>query len=122
MRVLLVDDEQELVTTLAERLSLRDIDADWATNWQDAMKMAEEQIYDLAVLDMKMPQMSGLQLKAELHKKYPAMRFIFLTGHGSEDDFAAGSSEAGAENYLIKPVNIQELVAKINAAFSGKEA
>jgi DNA-binding response OmpR family regulator len=122
MRVLLVDDEEELVVTLAERLSLREIDADWAVSGEDALHMAAEKHYDLAVLDMKMPKMSGLQLKAELEKRYPEMHFIFLTGHGSEEDFEAGASEAGEGYYLIKPVNIQELVAKINAAFGAGEA
>jgi len=117
MKVLLVDDEEELVVTLAERLSIRDIDADWALSGEDALRMAEAKRYDLAVLDMKMPKMNGLQLKVELHKRFPAMRFIFLTGHGSEEDFEAGASEAGDEYYLIKPVNIQELTAKIHASF-----
>ena len=121
MRVLLVDDEEELVVTLAERLSLRDIDADWALSGEEALKMAAATHYDLAVLDMKMPKMNGLQLKAELQQLFPAMHFIFLTGHGSEEDFEAGSSQAGADNYLIKPVNIMQLMATINAAFSGKE-
>lgn len=122
MRVLLVDDEEELVVTLAERLSLREIDADWAVSGEDALRMAAEKHYDLAVLDMKMPKMNGLQLKAELEKRFPAMHFIFLTGHGSEEDFEAGASEAGEGYYLIKPVNIQELMAKINAAFGTGEA
>ncbi|NCC76947.1 response regulator [Desulfobulbus propionicus] len=121
MRVLLVDDEEELVVTLAERLSLRDIEADWALSGEDALRMAAETQYDLAVLDMKMPKMNGLQLKAELEKLYPRMHFIFLTGHGSEEDFEAGASQAGEGYYLIKPVNIQELVAKINAAFGAGE-
>lgn len=121
MKVLLVDDEEELVVTLAERLSLRDIEADWALCGEDALRLAAERPYDLAVLDMKMPKMNGLQLKAELQKLSPAMRFIFLTGHGSEEDFEAVASEAGADNYLIKPVNIQELVAKIHAAFDAGE-
>ena len=117
MNVLLVDDEEELVVTLAERLSIRDIDADWALSGEDALRMAADKRYDLAVLDMKMPKMNGLQLKVELQKQWPEMRFIFLTGHGSEEDFEAGASEAGDEYYLIKPVNIQELTAKIHASF-----
>ena len=122
MKVLLVDDEEELVVTLAERLSIRDIDADWALSGVDALRMAADKRYDLAVLVMKKPKMNGLQLKVELQKQWPAMRFIFLTGHGSEEDFEAGASEAGDEYYLIKPVNIQELVAKIHASFDAGEA
>lgn len=122
MKVLLVDDEEELVVTLAERLSLRGIDAAWALSGEEALRLAATEPYDLAVLDMKMPKMNGLQLKAELQKKWPRMHFIFLTGHGSEEDFEAGASEAGADYYLIKPVNIQELVAKIHASLDAAGA
>jgi len=115
MRVLLVDDEEELVTTLAERLSLRGIDADWATSGERAMNLAKTQTYDIAVLDVKIPRISGIRLKCELAKLNSRMRFIFVTGHGSEDDFRAGAAEAGAEYYLAKPVNIDILIQKMNA-------
>jgi DNA-binding response OmpR family regulator len=113
MRILLVDDEKELVSTLAERLSLRGIEADWVTCWEDALKSVEAEKYELAVLDVKIPRMSGIQLKKKLHEKCPDMKFIFMTGHGSEADFRAGSAEAGAGNYLAKPVNIDDLIKKM---------
>lgn len=113
MRVLLVDDEEEFVTTLAERLALRDFAVEYATKAADALALAERQVFDVAVLDMKMPGMGGLQLRELLEKKYPRMKFIFLTGHGSEDDWRAGSSGAG---YLIKPVDINTLIQKMNEA------
>ena len=90
MRILLVDDEQELVSTLAERLSMRGIDADWVASGEEALKQVEEKFYDLAVLDVKMPKMGGIRLKQILDDKYPNMKFIFLTGHGSESDFQQG--------------------------------
>lgn len=114
MRVLLVDDEEEFVTTLAERMSFREIDADWATSAEDALKLVETSTYDIALLDVKMPRISGLELKKRLVEKCPDMKFIFLTGHGSEDDFVAGTTEAGAAFYLVKPVNIETLVRKMN--------
>ncbi|GBC61242.1 response regulator [Desulfonema ishimotonii] len=116
MHILLVDDEKELVATLAERLSMRGIEADWATTGEEALAYAASRTYDLALLDIKMPRMGGLELKKKLHTLHPEMKFIFLTGHGSEEDFVTGASEAGADNYLIKPVNIQTLIAKISKA------
>lgn len=113
LRVLLVDDEDELVETLAERLILRDIDARWATNAEDALDMVENEIFDLAVLDVKMPGISGITLKKQLERKIPEMKFIFMTGHGSEADFHAGSREAGSDYYLVKPVNIDDLIKKM---------
>ncbi|MEK6201672.1 MAG: response regulator [Desulfobulbaceae bacterium] len=113
MKILLVDDEQELVSTLAERLSIRGIDADWVTSGEDAMEKIQVTTYDLAVLDMKMPRMSGLELRKKIQEIKPQMRYLFMTGHGSAEDFYSASSEEGADCYLVKPVNIDVLIAKI---------
>ncbi len=113
MRVILIDDEEELVSTLAERLSFRGIDADWATSGRQALEKIAEISYDIAVVDIKMPQIGGIELKRMMSKKYPHMKFIFMTGHGSEEDFITGTEEAGAEYYLVKPVDIEELTEKL---------
>jgi DNA-binding response OmpR family regulator len=119
MRVLLVDDEKELVTTLAERLSYRGIDAEWATNAEDALKLADAKTYDIALLDVKMPRISGIELKKRLKSKHTGMKFIFLTGHGSEDDFRAGTAETGTAYYLVKPIKIEALIEKMNEILRG---
>ncbi|OPX37456.1 MAG: response regulator [Desulfobacteraceae bacterium 4484_190.2] len=113
MKILLVDDEEELVSTLAERLSFREIDADWVTSCEDALKKVETEKYDIAVLDVKIPRISGIELGRRLKEKDPEMRFIFMTGHASDDDFRAGSAEVGADYYLVKPVNIELLIEKM---------
>jgi len=118
IKVLLVDDEAELVETLAERLILRDIPADWATGAEEALCRADKNSYDIAVLDVKMPGVSGITLKKLMEQKNPRMKFIFMTGHGSEADFHAGSQEAGSEYYLVKPVNIDDLIKKMNEVIS----
>ncbi|MBC16915.1 Histidine kinase [Pseudodesulfovibrio profundus] len=112
MKILLVDDEVELVSAMAERLSFRGIDADWTDNGEDAMRMAAENEYAVAVLDMKMPKISGLELQEKLSGAHPNMHFIFLSGHGSESDFKAGCA-AGC-NYLIKPIDLEKLLEKIH--------
>jgi len=114
VKILLVDDEQELVSALAERLSFRDIDADFAVTGEEAMEKVGANAYDLAVLDVKMPKISGIKLQKELAKIRPEMRFIFMTGHGSEEDFNAGSEKSAA--YLVKPVKIEDLIAKMREA------
>ena len=78
MRVLLVDDEEELVSALAERLLMRDIDAEWFTTGTDALQRVEAGCFDLAVLDMKMPKISGLALREKLHAKCPDHEIYFL--------------------------------------------
>jgi DNA-binding response OmpR family regulator len=117
MRVLLVDDEMELASTLAERLSMRGIDADWAASAEAALALVNENRYDLAVLDVKIPKMSGIHLKKEIEAIQPSMHFIFMTGHGSEKDFQEGAAEAGAGYYLVKPVKIEVLMEKMNEIF-----
>jgi DNA-binding response OmpR family regulator len=114
MRVLLVDDEEELVSTLAERLTMRGIDASWVTSCNAAIDLIEHEDYDVAVLDVKLPKMSGLELKRRLQIRRPNLKFIFLTGHGSETDYQEGSAEAGDPYYLVKPVQIEYLVEKLN--------
>ncbi|MDY6951272.1 MAG: response regulator [Thermodesulfobacteriota bacterium] len=116
MKVLLVDDEVELVSALAERLSLRGIEADWASTCDDALKQVESKTFDIAVLDVKMPKISGLELKRKLQGKCPHMKFIFVTGHGSEDYFRAALKEAGTAYYLVKPLQIETLIDKMNQA------
>jgi len=116
----LVDDEQELVSTLAERLAIRGIDADWVASGEEALERAETVLYDLAVLDIKIPRISGLSLRKKLKEKNPNMQFIFMTGHGSEDDFKAASIEAGPEFYLVKPVDITTLIEKMKTALQAK--
>jgi DNA-binding response OmpR family regulator len=114
MKVLLVDDEEELVSTMAERLSLRGIDADWSTSAEDALRKLETCRYDVAVLDVKIPRINGIELKKQMERKCSHTKFILLTGHGSDADFRAGSAEAGAEFYLVKPVNIEDLIQKMD--------
>jgi len=116
MKVLLVDDEKKFVSSLAERLSIRGIEADWVTTGDEALSRAEKENYDIAVLDVKMPCMSGIELKKKLEKIDPNMKFIMVTGHGSEEDYNIGSREASS--YIIKPFKIETLIEKIKQALN----
>ncbi|WP_462324964.1 response regulator [Desulfoplanes sp.] len=120
MYILLVDDEEELVSTLAERLGFRGIRAEWATSAEKALELAQTKDFDIAVLDVKMPRISGLELMGMLKEKVPELRFIFLTGHGSEADFRQGC-EGGACFYLMKPLQLEALVEKLEEAMAGKK-
>lgn len=121
MKVLLVDDEPELVSTLSERLTLRGIEADWTSSVDEVFRMLETKSYDLAVLDVKMPKIGGLELMKLLRDRRPEMKFIFLTGHGSENDFRACIAEQGVTHYLVKPLNIDVLVEKMNEVMNKEE-
>jgi DNA-binding response OmpR family regulator len=122
MRILLVDDEVELVSALAERLELRGIEVAWASSGKDALALAETLSFDLAVLDVKMPGMGGLALKERLTARHPDLKFIFLTAYGSDQDFNCVASDIGSRCYLVKPIDIEELIAAIKALLDkGKE-
>lgn len=108
MRVLLVDDEMELVSALAERLGFRGVEADFATTAEEALKLVRAKTYDIAVLDVKMPGMGGLELQQHIHGIQPDLLSVFVTGHGSAHDFEAGTERASA--YLVKPVSIDDLL------------
>jgi len=115
LKVLLVDDEKEMVTALAERLSLRDVDAEWVTCGKDAIALLGEKHFDVLVLDVKMPGMGGLETMEEIQKVKPESKIIFLTGHGSTSDREA-CEEAGAFSYLMKPVDIDVLIQELKGA------
>lgn len=115
MKVLLVDDEKEMVTALAERLALRDVDAQWVTSGKDAIEMLGENHFDVLVLDVKMPGIGGLETMEEIRKIKPESKIIFLTGHGSTADREA-CEKAGASSYLMKPVDIEVLIEELKNA------
>ncbi len=108
MKVLLVDDEKKFAMMLSKRLALRGIDVDYVYTGEEALVMVENSRYDVAILDVKMPGIGGIELKRKLSGLAPGMKFIFLTGHGSETDFEIGSAEAAY--YLAKPLQIEKLI------------
>ena len=116
MKVLLVDDEQKFAIMLAKRLALRGIDVDYVFKGEDAIVEVENKKYDVAILDVKMPGIGGIELKRKLSELAPGMKFIFLTGHGSETDFETGSAEAAY--YLTKPLTIEKLIEILNAVMA----
>lgn len=113
MKLLLVDDELDFVSTLAERLEIRGIDVDWAVEPEAAMEKAQSDCYDIAVLDVKMPRVSGIDLKKMIQEKCPDTQYIFLTGHGGEESFREATQETGEQCYLLKPIPFEHLLAKI---------
>ena len=115
IKVLLVDDEQEFVSTLAERLEFRDIETLVAMNGDQALRMIEEHKPPLVVLDVLMPGIGGLDVLKRIKRKHPEIQVILLTGHGSTKDGIKGMHQ-GAFDYLMKPVNIEELISRMNEA------
>jgi len=114
-KVLLVDDEVEFVTTLAERLKLRGIEASIATDGTEALKRIDVDPPQVLVLDVLMPGLGGLAVLDQIRKTDPQIKVILLTGRGSAQEDEQRLPQ-GAFDYLIKPVNIDELIEKMREA------
>ncbi|MBI4859128.1 MAG: response regulator [Candidatus Riflebacteria bacterium] len=118
LTVLVVDDEEELAFALAERLKLRGIDAEACTTSEQALRRIEDSVYDVAILDVKMPGMGGVCLMNRIREKRPSLQVILFSGHGSEQEREEGLG-GGAFDYLVKPFDIEELVQTILTASGG---
>jgi len=120
LRVLLIDDEDEFLKTLAARLQLRDLPSDTATDGVAALEFVSKQVEpDVVVLDLRLPGMDGLEVLRQAKKAYPDIEVIILTGYGTK----AAEAEArklGAFDYLQKPVTIDVLEEKIKSAYRRK--
>jgi DNA-binding NtrC family response regulator len=117
--VLLVDDEEEFVETLAQRLEVRDLDVSTAFNGAEALEQLEEREFDIVVLDLQMPGVDGLQVLREIKDSKPLIEVIMLTGHATVETAIEGM-KLGAFDFLIKPTETEELVEKITRAFGRK--
>lgn len=116
IKVLLVDDEEEFVKTLSERLRMRDVDSDTAFDGEQAIESVTEQEPDVLVLDLKMPGIHGLEVLRWVKRFHPSIQVIILTGHGTERD-EEKARELGAFDYLKKPVETENLMKKIRIAY-----
>jgi DNA-binding response OmpR family regulator len=119
MKVLLVDDEEEFVKTLAERIEMREVKSKVALNGEEALKTMDEDLPDVMVLDLKMPGIDGLEVLRRAKKAYPGVQIIMLTGHGSEKD-EKEARRLGVFEYLQKPVEFEKLMRTITKAYKKK--
>lgn len=119
MKVLIVDNEREFASTLAERMRLRNIEAESVYSGEDALDSVSRFMPDVMILDIQMPSMSGLDVLSQVKAIDPTIEVILLTGHGS---FEAGITgmELGAFDYIVKPVDLILLMEKIKEACKKK--
>lgn len=115
LKILLVDDEVEFVTTLAERLRIRGLQTEIAKDGEEALNIFDSSVFDVVLLDVFMPGMSGFDVLKEIKKRSRNIPVILLTGHGATKEGVEGMS-LGAFDYLMKPIDIEELLDKLNAA------
>lgn len=120
MKVLLVDDEQDFRETLAKRLARRGIEAETAPGGAEALaRLAGAPEIDAVVLDVKMPGMDGIEALKHIAASHPGVAVLMLSGHAHVETAMKGL-ELGAFDYLMKPVDIEELVFKLQDACEHK--
>ncbi len=118
--VLLVDDEIDFVETFSERLVLRDLEISKAFSAQEALQVLEEnKNIEVVILDVKMPEMDGIETLAEIKKRYPLVEVIMLSGHSTVKSAIEGMKQ-GAFDYLMKPCDMDQIIAKVSEAVAKK--
>jgi DNA-binding NtrC family response regulator len=114
-RVLLVDDEEQFLDVLSQRLGTRGIDAETSTSGEEALVKIKNRNFDAIVLDVMMPGIGGIETLKQIRKEYPELQIIMLTGRGSVDK-AVEAMKEGAVDFLEKPADINTLMNKISEA------
>ena len=118
--VLLVDDEVSFVETFSERLELRDFEISKAFSGQAALQVLEEnKNIEVVILDVKMPGMDGIETLAEIKRKNPLVEVMMLSGHADVASAIEGMKQ-GAFDYLMKPVDIDQITTKVAEAVAKK--
>ncbi len=118
-KVLMVDDEEEFIKTLDERVKMRNLDSNVAFSGEEALEILEKEAPDVMLLDLKMPGMDGMEVLRRAKAAYPGVQVVMLTGHGSDQD-EAEARRLGVFDYLRKPIPIEKLMKVLKSAYEKK--
>lgn len=111
-RILVLEDERNVGLTLVERLRKEGFEVAWANSCEEANLEIAQRRFNLALLDVGLPDGSGFDVAARLRKAQPSTSIIFLTAFGSPEDRIRGL-ELGAEDYVVKPFHLKELLLRV---------
>jgi DNA-binding response OmpR family regulator len=115
MRILIVDDEEELTATLVERLDIRGFKAVAVQTGEEALGQVREAAFDVVVLDIKLKGEDGVDIMKQIKQIRNNLPVILLTGHMSKEASEEGL-KAGAIDYVIKPIDIEDLIVRLREA------
>ncbi len=118
-RLLIVDDEEQFVEALSERLSMRDYDVTTSLTGEDAIEKITNYNFDVVILDVRLPGIEGTEVLREIKNLKPLTEVIMLTGHGTVE-MAIEGMKLGAFDFLMKPCETEDLTAKIDKAHDRK--
>ena len=116
IKLLIVDDEVKFLESIAQRLKMRGFNVTTASEGQEAISIAHNEKFDLALLDLKMPGIDGKQVLEILKKQHKFLEVIILTGHGSYES-AVECTRLGAFGYLPKPYELEKLLEVLRSAY-----
>jgi DNA-binding response OmpR family regulator len=118
LRLLVVDDEEDFLRSIVMRIELRGIEVEGVTNGAEALEYlkANPDAVDVVLLDIKMPGMDGIEALRQIKSCCPGTEVIVVTGHASQE-FSRLGRELGAFDYLIKPIRLEAILDRIEAAF-----
>ncbi len=114
MRVLLIEDEKLIREQTCQKLQQQHLTVDTAADGEEGLYLGMEYSYDVAVIDLGLPKLSGIEVIERLRRAEKVFPILILTARGSWQDKVEGL-EAGADDYLVKPFHFEELIARINA-------
>jgi two-component system, OmpR family, response regulator len=119
LRVLIVDDEDDFRETIVKRLNARKIQTEGAASGIRALEILKDRDVDVIVLDVKMPEMDGIETLRHIKTMKPEIEVIMLTGHASVE-FGLKGMQLGAFDYVMKPAPLNELLDTIGQAYNKK--
>ena len=118
-RLLIVDDEEQFVEAISERLSMRDYDVTTALTGEDAIEKITNYNFDVVILDVRLPGIDGTDVLRKIKNLKPLTEVIMLSGHGSME-MAIEGMKLGALDFLMKPCETEDLTEKIDKAHDRK--
>ncbi len=118
-KVLLVDDEEEFVETLAERMRSRGMEVSTSNSGGDALELIDTEPYDVVILDLQMPGMDGIEALARIKRRRPNIQVVLLTGHATVEK-GVEAMKRGALEFLEKPIDLSKLTEVIHQARAEK--
>ncbi len=116
MKMMLVDDEERFLATTRKLLEKKGYDVLTATSGAEGLELLRTNRVHVVILDVKMPGMDGVATLREIKRQFPMVEVIMLTGHATVDSAVEGM-KSGAVDYLMKPADLEEIVAKATDAF-----
>jgi len=119
IKLLIVDDEVKFLQSISKRLKIKDFDVTTASDGSQAVKVAKREKFDVAILDLKMPDMDGTEVLRILKKRHKFLQILILTGHASIDS-AVECTKLGAFNYIEKPYDFEKLIEAIKEAYKAR--